>query len=82
MKKYFIALSSSLLPFIALANGSGEEDTSIIHQLEEVFPLEHLEHGHWVAVVVSVILWLSLVYTVVSLIRKLTSSQNGPAVMQ
>lgn len=70
MKKYLITISSFLLPFVALANGTHEENPSVSHQLQELLPFEHLEHGHWFAVVLSILLWASLVYTAYSLIQK------------
>lgn len=75
MKKYLIAIGSFLLPLVALANGAHEEDPSIIHQLEEFLPFEHLEHDHWFAVVLSVLLWASLVYTAYSLVQKFRKPQ-------
>lgn len=70
MKKYFITINSFLLPLMAMANGAHEEDPSITHQLEEFLPLEHLEHGHWFAAVLSILLWASLIYIIYSFIQK------------
>lgn len=75
MKKYLLAISSFFLPLMALANGAHEEDPSIAHQFEEFLPFEHLEHGHWFAVVLSVILWTSLIYTIYSLVQKFRKTQ-------
>ena len=71
MKKYFITASGFLLPLVALANGAHEEGPETVgQQLKEFLPFEHLEHGHWFAVILSIILWASLVYTAYSLINK------------
>ncbi len=71
MKKYFITFSSFFLPFVALANGAHEEGPETVgQQLQEFLPFEHLEHGHWFAVVLSVVLWASLIYTAYVLTQK------------
>lgn len=71
MKKYLITLSAFILPFVTFAHGMEMEETNgIAHQLQELSPFEHFEEGHWVAFVLSAILWVSLVYTVYSLIKK------------
>ena len=75
MKKYLITISSFLLPLVALANGAHEEDPGIAHQLEEFLPFEHFEHGHLFAVILSVILWASLIYTIYSLVQKFRKTQ-------
>lgn len=77
MKKYLITISSFFLPLVALANGAREENLSITHQLEEFLPFEHLEHGHWFAVVLSIILWASLIYTIYSLVQKFRKGQTS-----
>ncbi len=75
MKNIGIGLSSLLLPFAALANGA--EDPSISHQLQEFLPFEHLEHGHWFGVILSIVLWASLIYALYSIARKI---RKGPTV--
>lgn len=76
MKKYLITIGSFLLPLAAMAHGTHEEDPSITHQLEELLPFEHLEHGHWFAVILSILLWASLVYAIYSLIQKIRKTQQ------
>lgn len=68
MKKYFIAAYGFIMPLVVSANGG--ENPSITHQIEEFLPFEHLEHGHWFAAALSIVLLVSLVYTVYSLIQK------------
>jgi len=76
MKKYLIAISSFALPLVAIANGAHEEEPETIgQQLQEFLPFEHLGHGHWFAVVLSVVLWASLLYTVYSFIQKFRKPQ-------
>lgn len=75
MKKYLIIISSFFLPLVAMANGAHEENPSIGHQLQELLPFEHLEHGHWPAVILSIILWTSFIYAVYSLIQKFRKTQ-------
>lgn len=80
MKKYLFAISSFFLPFVALAhdasNGSHEEGAETIgQQLKEFLPFEHLEHGHWFAVILSIILWAALIYAVYSLVQKFRKTQ-------
>jgi len=76
MKKYLIAISSFASPLIALAHGANEEEPETVgQQLQEFLPFEHLGHGHWFAVVLSIVLWASLLYTVYSLIQKFRRSQ-------
>ena len=70
MKKHLIAINSFFLPLVALANGAHEEDPGIAHQFEEFLPFEHLEHGHWFAVILSILLWASLIYATYSLVNK------------
>jgi len=72
MVKYVLGVVSFFFPLVALANG--EEDPSVIHQLEELLPFEHLEHGHWVSAVLSLILWVSLLYTVFAILKKFRKS--------
>ncbi|MBI4094834.1 MAG: hypothetical protein HY435_01415 [Candidatus Liptonbacteria bacterium] len=71
MKKYLIAISSFALPLVAIANGAHEEGSETVgQQLQEFLPFEHIEHGHWFAVILSILLWASLAYTAYSLIQK------------
>lgn len=73
MKKYLFAISSFFLPFVALAHEEGVETTG--QQLKEFLPFEHLEHGHWFAVILSIILWAALIYAVYSLVQKFRKTQ-------
>lgn len=75
MKKYFITIVVFSLPYLALANGAGEvEKAGLNHQLQEFLPFEHLEEGHWFAVIFSVILWAALIFTIYTLVKKLKKS--------
>ncbi len=71
MKKYILAMSF-LFPWAALAHGMeiGEE-SGLGHQMEELMPFSHMGEEHYYAVIVSVILWASLVYTIYSLLMKM-----------
>ena len=70
MRKYIIAFGGSILPFLALANGEhGEEGSAFADQMNELLPMVHFGEAHYVAAIVSIILWLSLIYTVYSLVR-------------
>lgn len=75
MKKYFIAISGFLLPLVSMANGMHEEDMTIGYQLGEMMPFEHFGEGHWFAAILSIIFWVSLVYTIYSLIQKFRKTQ-------
>lgn len=76
MKKYLIIISSFLLPFVALAHGMEvEEESGIGHQMEELSPFTHMGEGHYFAVAVSAILWVSLIYTIFSLTQKFRKPQ-------
>lgn len=79
MKKYLIGFIGYFLPLATFANGM-EENPSVAHQLEELLPFEHLEHGHWFAVILSVLLWISLVYTIYSLVKKTKKSKAGESI--
>ena len=57
-------------PVAVLANGSHEEEVGIGAQLNELLPFEHFGEGHWVAFILSVILWAALIYTVYTLVVK------------
>ncbi|OGE84558.1 MAG: hypothetical protein A2846_02350 [Candidatus Doudnabacteria bacterium RIFCSPHIGHO2_01_FULL_49_9] len=72
MKKYIIILGSLILPTIASAHGMEDmaEDLSISHQIEELSPFTHFGEEHWFAGTILIILWLSLAYTVYSLIER------------
>lgn len=72
MTKYLMVIGSYILPVLVLANGGDnhEEDISINHQIEELLPFEHFGEGHWFAFVLSIILWLSLIYAIFSLIQR------------
>lgn len=59
-------------PVSVLANGEHEEETGIGAQLNELLPFEHIGEGHWVAFTLSVILWLSLIYTIYNLVKQFT----------
>lgn len=75
--KIFIGIISFFLPFVALANGEQAEGPETVgQQLQEFFPFEHLEHGHWFAVVLSVVLWASLIYTAYALIQKFRKTSH------
>lgn len=67
MKKYYILLAGALLPLVTFANGT--EESGFGHQMRELSPFEHLGEGHWYAFVLSTVLWLSLIYTVYSLVK-------------
>lgn len=53
-----------------VTNNAQEESPSIAQQVEELLPFEHLEQGHWFAIILSILLWASLVYAIYSLINK------------
>ena len=63
MKKYLITISSFLLPLVALANGAHEEGPETVGQ-------------QWFAVVLCVVLWASLIYTVYTLIQKFSKTSQ------
>ncbi|KKT28461.1 MAG: hypothetical protein UW15_C0030G0007 [Parcubacteria group bacterium GW2011_GWC1_44_10] len=72
MRKYIIAFYGSVLPFFALANGEhGEEGSAFADQMNELLPMVHFGEAHYVSAIVSIILWLALIYTVYSLVRKI-----------
>jgi len=73
MRKYLIILGSLIFPTIVFAHGMEDmikEDTSISHQIEELSPFTHFGEEHWFAGTILIILWLSLAYTVYSLIER------------
>ena len=71
MKKYIFAIAT-LFPLGAIAHGMEvEEESGIGHQMEELWPLTHMGEGHYYALILSLILWASLVYTVYSLVMKM-----------
>ena len=76
MKKYYFLLAGALMPLVTFANGTGESGFG--HQMRELSPFEHMGEGHWYAFVLSTVLWLSLIYTVYSLVKK--SSNNAGSV--
>lgn len=72
MKKYLITLGIAA-PFIALANGDDGE-MGMMHQIEESLPFDHFAHGHWLTGIITVILWVALVYGIYGVIKK---KKNG-----
>lgn len=78
MKKYLLTIMSLVLPVLTLANGDHTEgDTAISTQLQELLPFEHIEEGHWLAFALSVLLWISLIYTIYSLIQKISKPKTS-----
>lgn len=78
MKKHLLTIMSLFLPIFTLANGSHtEEDAAVSTQLQELLPFEHIEEGHWLAFTLSIILWLSLIYTIYSLIQKFNKTKTN-----
>lgn len=60
------------MPSAVFANGNDEHvEATVWGQLNELLPFEHVSESHWVAFIVSVILWVSLIYTISVLAGKL-----------
>lgn len=71
-------ITSLILPVLTLANGNHEEgETAVSTQLQELLPFEHIEEGHWLAFILSIILWLSLIYTIYSLVQKFNKTKTN-----
>ena len=66
IQRLSIIMGGALLPLVSLADGGGE----FSHQLEEIFPFEHVGEGHWFAFIVLLILWISFIYNVYTFIKK------------
>lgn len=77
IKRIIFSLATILsMPVNVLANGDHEEETGIGAQLNELLPFEHIGEGHWVAFILSTILWLALLYTIYSLVQKYLINKN------
>ena len=73
LKKILFSLAIFLsTPISVLANGDHAEETGIGAQLNELLPFEHIGEGHWVAFTLSLILWVSLIYTIYTLVKQFT----------
>lgn len=74
MKKFILSVASFFLPAVALAHNIPIEEPSfadkLTEQLREFSPLEHWEEGHWFAVALSIVLWMSLAYVIYSSVKK------------
>jgi len=74
MRRLLITAAAFLLSASpALANGEHvEEESGIGTQFNELLPFHHIGEGHWIAVILSIILWIALIYTIYSVIKSLT----------
>ena len=75
-----IALIFGLLALISplvFAEMETMEDSSVSDQFNELQPFSHLSEGHWFAFILSLLLWLSLIYTIYSLVQRLGNKKKG-----
>lgn len=71
MKKSLLFLAA-LLPSVSFAADMPAEGYGIGAQLSELLPFVHYSEGHWFAAILSVVLWVSLIYALYSLWKKRT----------
>lgn len=79
MKYLFPFLFLLLSPQIVYAHdemaGSG-----VLDQVNELLPIAHISEGHWVAVLLSFVLWYALCYTIYRGIRKILARKTAPKI--
>lgn len=71
VKSFAISVIGFLAPVtVWAAESEMMQESGVVGQLKELLPFVHLQEGHWLAMIVSAILWASLVYTVYAIIQK------------
>ena len=81
MKKTLGVFPVLIILLLSVAMAHGEEidgmdemeEEGIGHQMAELLPFEHVEENHWFAFVMSILLWLSFIYTLYSLYKKMNA---------
>ncbi len=70
VEKMFVSAGSEKEHMAHEELGAPKESENLSQQFRKFLPFEHLAESHWFAVVLSILLWASLIYTAYALIQK------------